>query len=733
MNPADRERAGVAPPLERESALPASRAGGGLSAALNPRSIAVIGASDNPNKIGGRPLLYLAQFGFRGAVYPINPNRLEVQGRRCYPDVAALPEAPDLVIVAAPTTHVVQAVDDCAARGAKAAIVMASGFGEMSDASAVEAERGMVVRARAAGMRIVGPNSQGLANFGTGAVASFSTMFIEVEPADGPVGIISQSGMMSVAPYGLLRRRGIGVRHAHATGNDADVTLSELALAVVEDEAVRLLLLYIESIQDAPMLARVAAAARERDVPIVAVKTGRTASGQAAARSHTGALANEDRVVDAFFREHGIWRVDDVHELVSASEAYLKGWRPSGRRLVVVSNSGAACVMAADAAPSLGLALEPLAAPTAAALAAQLPNFATVTNPVDVTAALLTNSSLLGGILSVLAETDDADLLLLSLPVAGAGYDVGAFATAAADYARVTGRPIAVASPQESVAAYFGAAGVPVFANQTDAIRVLAQLAHHAQLMRKRPPIRVSPASTTAPPGRGRFLGEAQGMAFLQAHGLPMVAHRLCRTANEARMAFRELGPRVAVKACSPDLPHKSDSGLVVLDIDNEADVVLAFTDLETRMDALGATVDGVIVARMAKGRREMVLGAKVDPVFGPVVMVGDGGRYVEALDDIALLFPPFTVEQVRDALSTLRLRVFLEGRRGDPPMDVEPLCRAAVRLGEVIVGAGRSLASIDLNPVIVGAEGEGVVVVDALVERSSRALADTADSGSSR
>ena len=211
-------------------------------------------------------------------------------------------------------------------------------------------------------MRIIGPNSQGLANFGTGAVASFSTMFIEVEPADGPVGIISQSGMMSVVPYGLLRQRGIGVRHAHATGNDADVTLSELALAVVEDPAVRLLLLYIESIKDAAMLARVAAVARERDVPIVAVKTGRTVRGQAAARSHTGALANEDRVVDAFFREHGIWRVGDVHELVSAAEAVSEGLAsvrpPAGRR----QQLGCGCVMAADAAPGLGLELEPLAA-----------------------------------------------------------------------------------------------------------------------------------------------------------------------------------------------------------------------------------------------------------------------------------------------------------------------------------------------------------------------------------
>jgi acyl-CoA synthetase (NDP forming) len=244
----------------------------------------------------------------------------------------------------------------------RAAIIMTSGFGETSDPQSIDAERAIVARA-APRMRVIGPNSQGLANFGSGAVASFSTMFSEIEPADGPVAIVSQSGMMSAMPYGLLRGQGIGVRHVHATGNDADVTLPEVALAYCRTE-VRLLLLYIESIRDADTLAQAAALARERDVPIVALKTGRTARGQSAARSHTGALANEDRVVDAFFRQHGIWRVRDVEQLVGATELYLTGWRPLGRRLVVVSNSGAACVMAADAMREVGLELANLAGDT---------------------------------------------------------------------------------------------------------------------------------------------------------------------------------------------------------------------------------------------------------------------------------------------------------------------------------------------------------------------------------
>src|SRR5262249_32974362 len=231
---------------------------------------------------------------------------------------------PELAIIATPGHLVDAAVDACASAGVKVTIVMASGFGETVNADSIRAEREMVARARAAGRRIIGPHCQGLPDFATGPIASFSTILGEVEPADGPVAIVSQSGVMSAVPYGLLRARGIGVRHAHSTGNDADVTLSELASAVVAEPAARPLLLYVESIRDAEHLARTAQLAREREVPIVAVKSGRTARGQAAARSHTGAMASEDRAVDAFFRKHGIWRARDVHELVGGVEIYLK-------------------------------------------------------------------------------------------------------------------------------------------------------------------------------------------------------------------------------------------------------------------------------------------------------------------------------------------------------------------------------------------------------------------------
>lgn len=690
-----------------------------LRAALAPRSIALIGASENPHKIGGRPLDYLRRFGYRGRLYPINPNRAEVQGVKAYPDLASLPEAPDAALVMVAGEGAVKAVEDCAARGVRLCLVMASGFAE-TGAAGKRAEQAMVARARAAGMRIVGPNSQGLANFASGATMSFSTMFLEAPPQDGPVAIISQSGAWSSVPYGMLRARGIGVRHAHATGNDADVSVGELALAVAEDPEVKLLLLYLESIADAEMLARLGELARARDLPVVVLKTGRTAQGQRAARSHTGALANEDRVVDAFFRRHAMWRVRDMAGLVSAAELYLKGWRPAGRRLVAISNSGASCVMAADLAFELGMPLAGFAETTRRELAGVLPGFATTANPIDITAALLSNSRLFGAILPIVARDPAADLFLIAIPVAGQGYEVDTFARDTASFAAATGKPVVVAAPQPAVARQFRDAGIPTFEGETEAVAALEQLASHWALMRRPapPPPPLHP-KVEVPPGTGRFLNEAESLALVAGHGLPVVPHRLCRSDSEARLAFRELGSPVAVKACSVDVPHKSELGLVALDLVSEEAVARAFAAQSAKLEEIGAAPDGIIVAAMTTGRREFVLGARIDPVFGPVVMVGDGGKYVEAMPDIALLLPPFSAEDVIEALSRLRIAPLLRGVRGEPPLDAAAVAVAAIRLGGLIAAARDRIASIDLNPVMVGAEGQGIIVVDALVERA--------------
>jgi acyl-CoA synthetase (NDP forming) len=695
-----------------------------IRAILSPGSVAIVGASDDPDRIGGRPIRYMHRFGFRGRILPVNPRRPSIQGLQAWGRLDDLPVVPDLAIVAVAGDDAMRAVDDCARLGVRAAVVIASGFGE-TGAHGKAQQDAMVARARASGLRIVGPNTQGVANFGNGAIANFSTLFGEIPPEDGPVAIVSQSGAISQSVYGLVRNRGLGIGHVHATGNEADLTVADFAHALAQDPKVGLILLYLESISDPETLARAAAIARERDLPMVALKAARSPRGQRSAASHTGALADEDRVVDAFLRQHGIWRVDDVHGLARCATAYVKGWRPTGRRLVMISNSGASCVLGADRAHVLGMPLATLSESTRAQVAATLPGFASSSNPIDITAALLSNSRLFSEVLPPLARDPAADLFCIALPVAGAGYDVTAFARDTARFAADSGRPVIVAAWQSAVADVFARHGVVVQADESDALEVLDQLYGHTAAMRRRRapwpvpqtgpvPARVESLRTDR---ESRFADEAASLRLLRECGLPVVAHRLCPTLEQACAAWTEFGTPVAVKACSARLPHKSDHGLVALGLDDASAIGRAFDAHRETLARLGIPFDGVLVARMARGLREFMVGARQDARFGTVVLVGDGGRHIEAMPDFATLVAPFDDEDVRVALRGLRVGALLDGVRGEPPLDVDALVEVVLGVGRLVHAARGAIASVDLNPVRVGAAGEGVTIVDALVE----------------
>ncbi|WP_407521458.1 acetate--CoA ligase family protein, partial [Methylobacterium oryzisoli] len=450
-----------------------------------------------------------------------------------------------------------------------------------------------------------------------------------------------------------------------------------------------------------------------RDLPIIALKSGRTPAGQAAALSHTGALANEDRVVDAFLEQHGIWRARDTGDLVAAAELYLKGWRPAGRRLVAISNSGATCVLAADAASAVGMPLEPLAPDTQARLRTILPSFAATANPVDITAALLTNSRLFGEILPVIAADPSADAFLIGVPVAGQGYDVPAFARDAAAFAAETGKPVVVNAPQPSVATAFRDQGLPVFASEGGAVHALHQfIAHHELIARAG---NAAPAAPRRPDtGPVRLLNEAESLARLADAGLPVVPHRLCRTEEEALAALDALGAPVAVKGCSRDVPHKSEFGLVHLGLREPEAVARAVAACRDGLARAGAAFDGVIVAAMAQGRRELLIGAHRDPSFGPVVVIGDGGRYVEALPDSQILLPPFGPEAVRAALGRLRIAPILAGVRGEPPFALDAFVASVCAVGRLMEDP--AIDSLDVNPILVGTDDAACLALDAVI-----------------
>jgi acyl-CoA synthetase (NDP forming) len=617
---------------------------------------------------------------------------------------------------------------------------MSSGFGETDDVGKERQQRMLAIAAEA-GMRIIGPNTQGMANFSNGMVASFSTMFIEAAPKDGPVAVVSQSGAMSVVPYGLLRQRGIGVRYSIATGNDADVTVCEMAAAIARDSELKVMLLYLEGIPDPWHLAEAAAVAREQGIYMIALKAGRTPEGQRAASSHTGALANEDRVVDAFLEAQGIWRANDMVELVAAVEVYLRGWRPKGKQLVAISNSGAACVQAADAASQRGMGMASLASHTLEELGGILPKFATITNPIDITAALLSNPNLFGDILPVIARDPAADGFVIGLPVAGEGYDIASMAADSAQLCKSTAKPLAIAAPQASVAAYFRAQDLPVFDTELQAVNALSQLMAHQSLIDQR--------NTQMPAGQARqhalawqakaksqgastadthlpapcCLNEADSLSLLSSAGISVVDRVVVQNLEQALECFERFNLqtpdlKLVLKACSAEVQHKSELGLVRLHVQTAEAVKAAYADIMHNAEKAGLRLDGVLLAKQIKARREVMIGARRDPVFGTVIIAGDGGLYVEAMPDTVVLLAPFDEASIRTKLGQLRISPLLRGVRGEPALDVSAWVKQiqAVAAAMDQSFAGKQILTLDLNPLMLGAEGEGCIAVDGLI-----------------
>jgi len=691
-----------------------------LARAFAPASIAILGASENPHKVGGRPIAFMKQYGFKGRIYPVNPTRAEVQGLRAYASLADLPEVPEVVVVAVGGAEGLRLVEQCAVAGVGTAVVMASGYAEAGGEGKVLQQR-MVEVSRTAGMRLIGPNCQGISNFSNGAIANFSTIFHEQPAQDGPLAIVGQSGAATQSVYILAQSRGIHARYVHATGNEADVTAAELLLEVLDDPFIKAVILYLESITEPSMLAQAAARAAARGVPIIAVKGGRSANGQRAASSHTGAMATEDRVVDAFFERHNIIRAVDPYEAVSVASLCIGARTPRGPNLVAMSNSGASCVMAADTADEIGLPLLQLGTRTTQRLSEVLPGFSTASNPVDLTGAILTDRGLFPGVLEALGQQPDLHLLMLSLPVSGAGYDVEGYARLLSEFAARHEVTVAISAYQESARAAFSKLGLVTFAREREALQTLRTVANHTA-RRKRVvdmDARQCAVPPTITPVESGAMDEAQSLGLLRRAGIETVPFELCQSPDEAAAAWQRMGGFAVLKGCSPDILHKSEHGLVALNLNSEVQVREAAERQASIVRKMNARYSGVLVARMLKGGKELALGARVDPVFGPVVLVGDGGIYLEALKDFRLLVPPFDEQEVAEALARLRIAPVLAGVRGEPPADTSAYCRMAVQLGDAILHWRGEVAAIDINPVKVLSAGEGAFALDAVVERA--------------
>ncbi|MBI2525477.1 MAG: acetate--CoA ligase family protein [Candidatus Rokubacteria bacterium] len=695
-----------------------------FEALIAPRAIAVLGASDDPVKIGGRPLAFLLRHGYRGGLFPVNPTRATVQGLPAFPSLDALPSAVDLAIVVVPAERVLETLGAAAAGGVRVAIVFSSGFAEGGEAGRREQAR-IGELARRTGLRVLGPNCQGFAHLPSRLLATFASSFLDETLHVGPVAMVSQSGAMAGMLYEMARDTSLGFNYWVSTGNEADLQAAEILAEVVEDPETRVALCYLEDVKDAARFREALGRAHRRNVPVFVLKTGRTAEGRRAARSHTGALAGEDAVYDAVFREWGAIRAADPADLLHLPQAFLR-YRQAGPRVAILSNSGGLGVLSVDLCADLGLVPAVFTVETTAGLRAALPIFAAPQNPVDLTAQLLSDPGMLMRVLPLLEGDPGVDMIVFQVALFGAASDVARFVGDVAAVAQRTSKVVAVSCPQRHIVERFRQASVLAFDDSTVALRSLACLAH-ATRQRSRCLARttaiVGPPPPAPPIPRARasahgFLSEWESRRLLEPFGLPLVQSALCADPDEAARVAERLGYPVVVKICSRDLPHKSEAGGVALGLTDARAVAEACRRIRACVAerAPGAAVEGFLVQRHAAGSLELALGVKTDPVFGPVVLVAAGGILVEALRDFRLLLPPIDRAAAEEALRGLRVGPLWDGARGSAPLDLPAAADLLVRLGVATQALGGAVAEIDLNPVLVGPRDAGATVLDALV-----------------
>ena len=721
-----------------------------LSRILAPRSIAVLGASDDPAKPGGRVLDFMRRHDYRGQVFPVSKNRAVVQGMAAYRTLADVPGRPDVVVIALAEAAIPEALNAAIEAGAAAAIIYASGYAEMGDAGRAQ-QAHIADIAKQGGLRLIGPNTQGVANFATGAIAHFGVIIDQVTPRRSPIGVVSQSGAGSQIVYARLDALDIGAKYLVATGNEADIDVAEIVQAYVDDSEIELVLVYAESIKRPQVLARAASAARARGVPVLMVKAGRTQSGQRTAASHTGALASEDRLIGAFLDRAGILRVNDFEALAELSQMFLGERGRRGRRLVSMSNSGATCVLSADAAEAAGLTLSTFDDGFKRQLAEVLPAYITPGNPIDMTTATLKNPQMFEQTLACIAQADVADLLFVGFPIGGRGYDFDKFARELQAFSVESGIPVAVSVNQAWAIQCFRACGIPVFTSERRAIEGLARLADYhdrvaamsGQAESASATSAVSTAVVSTPPAdssahrksdqdaiarlvrdehqradSASTLNEADSLSLLARSGLPVVRHAVCHDVYEAIECWQAWGrPKIVMKGVSDSIAHKSEHGLVKLGLATEHAVKASAEQLRALLRSLGDPAARLMLADMVPADFELMIGAHVDPQLGPMLAIGQGGMLVEALNDIQFLMAPATEDDVLRAIAKLDVARAFGAWRGLQPVNVHALAQILLQLGDMLTQDNGNIRAIDINPVRVLRGMHRPVIVDALID----------------
>ena len=696
---------------------------------LSPRSVAVIGASEDQTKFGGRLYRMLLKHGYGGTVYPINPARESLFGLRTCPRIEDTPEPPDMVVMALPRDKVLPCIEAAAQRGAGAAIVITAKF---SDAGAEGAalERQLVTAARQHGMRLIGPNCLGVISPAHRLVlCSSPALDVDALPV-GRIGLISQSGALMATLFDRAQATGVGFSHAVSVGNQADLELADFAEFMVEDPATGVICSYIEGLKDPARFVAAARRARKAGKPWLAVKAGRTEAGSAAAFSHTASLAGSHAVFEAVCRDEGITLLDDPFAMVTLAAAMARHPGKRVRRVAVVTTSGGGGALAADALSVEGVELARFTAETQSALHDLYPADQ-AHNPVDLGARKFDEAVDVGQqTLRIVSSDAHTDALLVPLTTAPMLEQLaGQVALGLLDDEGQERRPAFIVMQPghaaDSAREVLRAKGLPYTDHTSQAVQALAAWSRHSrQRAIESSGVLQAPddltdqhmaAAARLPPGD---MDEASTKRLLASFGVPVNRDALAETAEEAAKCARNLGFPVVMKVMSPNIVHKSDVGGVVLDITDAAAAQRAFGDIVGRVQHIhpAARITGVLVQQQVPARLELIVGARRDPQFGPVVLVGAGGTWVELLPQQYLARAPLNAAEALRAIQSLPLWPVLQGYRG-PRLAVEAVVEAIVRLSWLAAALGERDFELDANPLRV--HEAGCCVVDARLRLS--------------
>ncbi len=692
-----------------------------------PRSVAVLGASPDPQRVRGRLFDNLRGNDFSGRIVPVNPSYTEIHGHPCYPSLAAAGEPVDLALIAVPAAHVAAAAEECAAAGARHLVVISSGFAEEGGAASALQQQ-LVDIARRTGMRIAGPNCEGFFNTIGRLAVTFSPT---AEPhasgsapptvSDRRVGAIAQSGGIGFALFARGRAAGLAFSHVVSTGNEADLTAADFLEYLVQDSRTDVVMLFCEAVRDGAHFVAALDMARQRGKPIVAIKVGGSDAGRRASASHTASLSGWQTAYRAVFARYGVIEADDPDDAVAITGMLSTCPLPNGRRVGIVTVSGGGGAWMADTLAAHGLSLPLLSPSLQASLRPLMPSYGAPQNPVDVTAQGAQTGPAMMSAAECLAASDEIDMLVLITSLAN---EQRVSLDAARLHAVVErhGKPVTIwtyTPPSALGRARVAESRLFLHVHLRGCGLAMGRLAQYAEALSRpltSPP--ASPAPLHLPTDLPRVLTEHRVKSLLAPLGLPMSEERLAISAADAEAAARAIGFPVALKIQSPDLPHKTEVGGVHLRLADGQAVADAYATIisAARRHCPEARIEGVLVQRMAPPGHELVVGMVNDPTFGPIMMVGWGGTTVELMGDVAHRLAPVDVSDAREMVASLRSARLLEGFRSAPPIDIGPVAELIAQLSIVAVAHRDRIAEMEFNPVILHADGSGMTIADALV-----------------